>query len=1046
MIKRLIITKSTIKKLLFGTSALGAIGIGYGGIAYAQTAQPAPIEIVNQDDGEDEAEEERDVIVVTGSRLRRDEFTSASPLQVIDGELARDLGLVDAADLLGQTTVVQGQQFTTSVSTSAGIQTDSGPGSATASLRGLDPGRTLVLVNGRRLSPAGVRGAPSAPDLNLIPGSMIERVDVLLDGASSVYGSDAVAGVVNYILRDNFDGIQLDAFATMPELPGNAGHQEVLSATMGASNDKGFIGFGIEHSRTDGYDINALSDFYAPYAGGCVSAVTLGASGTIYEPDLCSGSFGAGAVAGGGFLGFSQGANVPGLPPNFVPIAITAGLIQPDNIDGQRLLLFPEELDAAFSPDFKRTSFYTLGEYDTGFYGDMTAYFEASHAIRDTNTNTSGQGRIPLPATYALNPFGRQVTQYFGSRFINDTRVDQTRLIGGIRGDLPFLEKSGFNNWNYDAYISYSRSSGADRIVGIPYNPRLEQTLANTVVDPITGIASCTTRSIPNQAQGVNCRPLDFQDPTFLLTGRFPDEADNDYLFPDRLTDTTVEQTVYSGYLSGDLFDTPWGGTVIAGFGGEFRKDKIATNTSLSGEFLGFASDPGSNGTRSLREVFGELEVPLIRDRPGIHDLTVNFAGRYTDEDNFGSENTYSVKGQYSPVNWLTFRGTYGTSFRAPNLGEQFGGSVTGFPVVTDPCRVPGVTVPFVDHDNDPTTPNVRVYNPTLETRTQTVIQNCLNGGGPFGIPGTDPFSLGVRGLGTSPSPVFLGTPTLSASGSNPNLAAETSEAKSFGVTFDQPWSDDFDLNIAVSYFEITVKDEVDALTANVIINRCYNVAGLTDPTCALLTRDLLDPTDDTTGEVSFVNAILQNLGDQVVEGIDYNAELSFDFATPFSKSPVDYKLIARATQSLTQTEEQITIAGTNIDDDLGESGNPKWRLSLTNQLRWEDFSFLFQSRYIGSQIEDNVPAQRNEAVTTFFSNCVQAGDTPCTQYDGLDDYWVHNASLAFSRGSYVVRVGVNNAFDTPPPLTHNNALNLLGGIGYDLGGRTFFGNVTKRF
>ena len=606
--------------------------MGLGGVAYAQVEQvPAEVEQL-QDDEDDFADEDNSSeIVVTGSRLRRNEFTSASPLQVIDGELGRDLGLVDAADLLGQTTVVQGQQITTGLSTSAGNLSESGPGSATASLRGLNPGRTLVLVNGRRLAPAGVRGAPSAPDLNLIPGSIVERVDVLLDGASSVYGSDAVAGVVNYELQRDFEGLELDVFATVPELPGNAGHQEVFSLKAGVSNDKGFITFAAEHSRTDGYAESALSEFYAPYANGCLSFVTLGASGTIYEPDRCSGAFGAGsAISPVGFVGFELGANEDGLPPNFTRIPITASLIQPDDVNGQRLLLFPEELDAAFAPDFNRTSLFTFGEYDTGLYGNMTAYFEASHAQRETETNTAGQGAIELPESFALNQFGGASTLFFQTRFINDTNVAQTRFITGLKGDLPFLEEVGLENWGYDTFVSYSRSSGQDSVSGIPFLPRLEQTLANTVVDPNTGVASCEARAIPGEGQNVPCRPLDFFSPTFLFQGEFDDPEDTAFLFPNRLTDTVVKQNVISGYLSGDLFDIPTGGTILAGFGGEWREDEIETRTSLAGDFLGFFNDPGSNGRRTFTEFFGELELPLIKDKPFIHDLNLNLAGRYT--------------------------------------------------------------------------------------------------------------------------------------------------------------------------------------------------------------------------------------------------------------------------------------------------------------------------------------------------------------------------------------------------------------------------------
>ena len=1043
------------KTRLLQTSILSSLMMGLGGVAYAQVdTTPAEVEQIEAEE-EDDFAEEKGEIVVTGSRLRRNEFTSASPLQVIDGELARDLGLVDASDLLGQTTVVQGQQITTGLSTSAGNLSANGPGSATASLRGLNPGRTLVLVNGRRLAPAGVRGAPSAPDLNLIPGSLVQRVDVLLDGASSVYGSDAVAGVINYQLQREFEGIEVDAYATIPELPGNAGHREVFSLKTGVSNDKGFVTFAAEHSRVAGYPESALSDFYSPYSNGCLSYVTQGASGTIYDPDRCAGSFGAGsAISPYGYVGYEEGAQVGPLPPNFVPIGITANLIQPDDADGQRLLIFPEELDAAFAPDFNRTSLFTFGEYDTGLYGNMKAYFEASYATRETKTNTAGQGAIEMPGAYPLNQFPGATTLFFQSRFINDTNVAQTRFISGLKGDLPFLEEAGLNNWAYDVNVSYSRSSGQDSVSGIPFFPRLAQTINNTTEDA-NGNITCADEGIPGEGQQVACRPLDFFEPSFLFQGEFEDPEDTAYLFPNRLTDTIVKQNMIQGYMSGDLFDVPTGGTVIAGFGGEYREDIIETRTSLAGDFLGFFNDPGSNGRRTLHEVFGEIEVPLVKERYGIHELSVNLAGRYTDESNFGSAETYSVKGVFAPTDWLSFRATYGTSFRAPNLGEQFGGRVTGFANPSDPCRVPGVAVPFTDNDGDGTQgeddDDRRVYQADLDPRDQSVINNCLNGGGPFGLAATDPFSLGTRGLDTA-SPVFLGAPTNVASGSNPDLSPETSKAISVGGSFDQPWFEDFDFRVAVNYFEIEINDEVNSLTASTIVNRCYNSTGLTDPTCEFITRDARVPGVAESGEVSFVSALNQNLGAQFVEGIDYNAEFGFDFKAPFSDDQFDYNLIFRATQSLRQDIEEAIVTGVNINDNLGEYGNPKWRLNFTQQLTWKDFGFLFQSRYLDSMVENVIEDERNDPVTTFFSRCVQeeGAGTPdnrtCRQYDDLASYWLHSASISYSKDTYVLRAGVNNVFDTAPPLTDNNNLGSLAGIGYDIGGRTFFVNATKKF
>ncbi|MEM1379352.1 MAG: TonB-dependent receptor [Pseudomonadota bacterium] len=1025
--------------------AAGASAVAMSvGMAYAQDDPDEPIEIIEEEADEDDG----DRVVVTGSRLRRNEFDSISPVQVISGEVARDLGLVDAADILAQTTVVQGQQTTTGLSTSAGLLSANGPGSATASLRGLNAGRTLVLINGRRLAPAGVRGAPSAPDLNLIPGTLVERVDVLLDGASSVYGSDAVAGVVNYVLRSDFEGLQLDAFVTDPELDGNGGQQEVYTATWGASNDDGFIGFAVEHSRTDGFTEREFGSFYEPYAGNCQSSYTQGASGTIY--DSCSGAFGAGSAstAAFGFLGNEPGRQEPGLPAGFFRIPVTADLLLPDSVNGAALLNWPEQLNAVLQPNFTRTTFFTTGEYDTGRLGGLTTYFEASYSSRNTDTNSSGQGAIELPGDYAVNNFGGLPgTLFYESRFLNETEVAQARLVGGIRGDLEFVNGKGpLDNWTYDAYASYSRSNGTDFVRGVPFFPRLEQTLSNTRLDPDTGEFVCDPRGIVGEGQQIVCRPLDFFDPAFLFSGRFPDQADNDYLFPARVTNTIVQQTVYTGAITGDLFEFPAGGTAGMVLGVEYRKDEIRTDTDAGasgGDFLGFFSDPGSNGERDFKEAFIEIEAPILRDQRFAEELTINAAARYTEESEFGSEWTYRIQGQYAPVDWIKARVSYGTSFRAPNLGEQFGGRVVGFGNPNDPCRVPGVAVPFVDDDNDPSTPDVRLYDASLDPREPDVINNCINGGGPFGLEGTDPFELGVRGLGTQ-NPVFLGAPTQVASGSNPELEAETSEAISAGFVFDQTWNDAFDLRISGTYFRIEVFDEVNQLSAATIVNRCYQSPGLTDQTCEFITRDPRVAGVPESGEISFVEALNQNLGTQIVEGVDYNAEFGFDFELPSLDSPIDYNLILRATQSLEQTVEEFRVDEIFVNDQLNEFGNPEWRVNITNTLQFKDFSFLWQSRYISDMIEDNDDPE--DQTTSFFNPCVQADDGPCLSFDNLDEYWVHDTSVVWRGEDLVLRAGISNVLNTQPPLTNNNGLGNIAGIGYDLGGRTYFLNVSKSF
>ena len=190
---------------------------------------------------EDNAVEE---VIVTGSRLRRDTYSSISPLQVITGQMSREIGLIDPGTILQESSAASGVQVDL---TFQGFVLDNGPGATTIDLRGLGAGRTLLLINGRRVSPAGVEGAPVSPDTQLLPGSLVQQYDVLLDGASSVYGSDAVAGVVNVILRKDFDGLELEGFSSIPAAGNSAGLQNRIAASWGKNFDRGFIGFGAEY-------------------------------------------------------------------------------------------------------------------------------------------------------------------------------------------------------------------------------------------------------------------------------------------------------------------------------------------------------------------------------------------------------------------------------------------------------------------------------------------------------------------------------------------------------------------------------------------------------------------------------------------------------------------------------------------------------------------------------------------------------------------------------------------------------------------------------
>jgi iron complex outermembrane receptor protein len=354
-----------------------------------------------------------EVVVVTGSRLKRDTYTSVSPLQIITAEVAREAGLVDATKILQESTAAAGVQIDITFS---GFVLDEGPGAATANLRGLGSNRTLVLVNGRRIAPAGVEGAPTAPDLGIIPGTLVQQYDQLLDGASSIYGSDAVAGVVNVILQKDFDGFE---FEVLPSFPAHgAGQTEVLGMRWGRNFDRGFIGIGAEY-----YDQDPITLDDRPWTAGCDKHVEIDQGGRIRRQELWyAENYGMewdecrlGSLAARVFVpGMSTGSIywTPGYSnggwPDFSESS-TYGFGVDGDGDGKTDLTFRDydingrEQFAHLYGIYKTTSVMTYGEYT--FEGEMnlTPYFEALYSTRESYSN-AGVFQL-FPDVPASNPY-----------------------------------------------------------------------------------------------------------------------------------------------------------------------------------------------------------------------------------------------------------------------------------------------------------------------------------------------------------------------------------------------------------------------------------------------------------------------------------------------------------------------------------------------------------------------------------------------------------------------------------------------------------------
>lgn len=1008
--------------------------------AFAQDAEEeaGPITTNTGVDAEAIAQEEGDRIVVTGSRIRRDQFSSISPLQVIDAGDARLTGAFDTTSIIAQSPLVAGAQLDSSVnagSPTAAVEgvPASGVGSSTVALRGLGAERTLLLVNGRRLSPSGVRGAPVAPDLNTIPSGLVERIDVLTDGASAVYGADAVAGVVNIILRDDFEGLEVNAFATQPFDEG--GDELQVSFLGGASTDRSNFTVAAEYySRTA--VLAGDRDF-----NDCLRDIDIADTGEIFSVCFDGRPDNAALIGSAGFIFNTPGSTNIGVDG----WTTTAGL--PFNFRTGRDYNLQDEEDATqLLGGFDRVSLYSTGHFDIDFWERDRFYFELSYNNRssierftseqvfpgvpgfipqvdaDGNVVVDGSGQRVL-VDNPLNPFGEDALPVISLADLaqrRSTNVDVFRAVGGLEGDLaigPLFER----NWVYDVSISYDRSDGTAS-QPILFENNLRESLDTLFFNQATGEVECglerTALSFgfitPNP-----CVPVNFFSPTLFTTQggdkTFATEAERDFLFGTSINTTEIEQVLVSAFATGDLFELP-GGTAGLVVGGEFREQRInSVNDIARTQGLAASEVPDTErdtiGRTSLAEFFVETELPLHET------FLLSAAGRFTEEENFGAQVTYSVKADFAPTEALRFRGTYGTTFRAPNLREQFlAGSAGTIGGGNDPCIVPAIAQ---DENNN--------YLPDLDDRPQVVLDNCV-------LSGADPTALGLLGV--------TGIPT--TTGGSTDLQAETSDSYTFGVDFRQPWFDEFVLDVSLTYFDVEVNDTVEESNPAEILARCFNdEPNLASPFCSRISRNLGNP---ATATIANVDASFINVGLVTSTGVDftvrYQNDLDFLGGSTFG-------VILNGTHLIEQLEQ--IDPDSPIDDNVGEIAVPEWRFNTTATLDKGPWTALWRVRYIDDFQQDDSDAFVTPSATG--TACGILGVAPgvtCRDVDFGDSVIYNDASLTYTRDSWTATFGVSNLFNTEPPLIDQgegpSRQNIVVQSGYDLIGRRVFLGLTKSF
>ena len=988
------------------------------------------------DDDEDALQE----IVVTGTRIHHDEYNSPSPIQRLDVDAGRQIGVTSIAELLFRSPVTNGAQIDQSLNTNAltfNATEESPPGgvgSANISLRGLGPERTLVLMNGRRLGSVGVRGAPAQPDISLIPFALVQRVEVLTEGVSAVYGADAVAGVVNVILRDDFEGLEVMASSSFPgDTGGEVGQISFLS---GIKSDRGSFQFAAEiydRKRVVTRDrewARCLRDIVQIEDGGIESVCASPFPDNLGITPLGPVFF----TEGQSDIGVPNWSTFNALPPPDHPLvedpASPARLSYIDLYNDQ-----DERRASDLVGEIERFSLVTTGKLSVDWWANEEVYFEAfylnSQVFSKATTEqifplVPGQigqedanGNIIVDATGAPilvdNPLNPIPADFFVPIITvdsvpqnRDVERQQSRFVLGMRGDI------GDSTWGWDAFVSYDRGVGF-QAQPILFEPHFLLSVHNTRIDA-DGDVTCDFRGV-NSAPGLNiitpepCVPLDFTNPNLYIGGPTGEGAFTDaeaaYLVGNRTNRTVVEQTMINAYATGDLFDIGGDRTVAAAFGLEYRLDEIGSQNGIVGvQGLNTAESPlqeGSTfGDRDIFEAFAEANFPLL------DSLDFDTALRYTDEENFGSQTTWRARFAWRPVDYLTLSGSAGTSFRAPNLREQFlagqGGGVAG---TIDPCAAQSIAQRVL-------------ANGDMEPRTVNVTNNCALAG----VQMIDQDGNGFLDTSLMSSSVTIPT----SAGGNANLLAETSESYTATVQFLQPWTDRFDLDFAISYWNIVIENTVEESDADLVVSNCYSdidFPNLSSPFCSLHTRPA-NP-NGFNGSINFIDVSFINIGEQTASGIDFNTRFSYSFEGP------GIDLLWSTASTLYLEQEIQTFSIEDRDDNLGEIGTPEWRFTSTLSTSYRDWEFLMQNRYTGDGEQDNIQEYEERNFSPLFSRRVA----------WVGSVWYTDISLTYGKQAYSVTAGISNLLDEEPPLIaifsgpqRNNAVT---SSGYDLFGRTFF-------
>ncbi|GAA5445777.1 vitamin B12 transporter BtuB [Microbulbifer sp. NBRC 101763] len=623
--------------------AIAALGTIASTGVFAQESVPGP-----------EVEE----VVVTGSRIARDPLSTTGPITLVDSEAIQRSGVGTIDELLNQLP----SMGTTGINAN---DNNGGAGLSFVDLRNLGSARTLVLVNGRRFVSSS-SGVSSAVDMNNIPVDMIDRIEVLTDGASAVYGSDAVAGVINVVLKDSFDGVRINARAGATEAGG--GENGELSITFGKEFDRGqFIG-NVTHSKRDEIaytdrdwaglqsSMSPTGNIFTNYGAFSVGedGETLGdySSYDIGQYMWLSGSMERTSFTGSGTFSITDSIEFYG-EGSYTTKTTNQQLAAQPMYAGNGLNITADHLSAEVQSQLSDAWQAAEDAYqiELAAYNAAVAEWEAQGSPDDLKPTepeaTHGENWQDGLSDVRLRPVA-------GGTRDSEQQTETYRILGGLRGDFS-------NGWGWDAFVSYGRNEG-DNTVG----NSISKTKVQEILDGVSGIAEEDIQFLG----GMSGEVIDYIS--------YTDREDNEY-----------DMLNVGASLTGDIEPIQFqGGALGFAAGVEYRKESGEFNPSEEtqlGETFSNQQD-ATSGDFAVTEVFAEFNLPILSGAKFADELSVDAAVRYSDYDTFGGQATYKLGAVYAPTENLRFRTSLSTAFRAPGIYELYSGSAQSYEYLIDPC------------------------------------------------------------------------------------------------------------------------------------------------------------------------------------------------------------------------------------------------------------------------------------------------------------------------------------------------------------------------